>query len=96
MGGHVMATVALHDSDGTTFPNLALMKLAAWHKANGDTVERFMPILHNAGQKNLTVYSSKVFSWTPEYAYLPAGAHKGGTALQDGLRRSSPLPGGQL
>lgn len=74
-----MATVALHDSDGKTFPNLALMKLGAWHRTKGDTVERFMPIMHSAGRKDVTVYSSKVFSWTPEYAYLPAGTQKGGT-----------------
>ncbi len=59
-----MAVVALHDSDGTKYPNLALMKLAAWHKARGDTVERFMPILHSArrGQKDFTVYSSNVLA----------------------------------
>lgn len=43
-----LAIIALHDSDGTAYPNLVLMKLAAWHKAKGDTVERFMPILHSA------------------------------------------------
>ena len=33
--------VALHDSDATRFPNLALMKLSAWHKATGDEVYWF-------------------------------------------------------
>lgn len=28
--------IALVDVDGRNFPNLALMKLSAWHKANGD------------------------------------------------------------
>lgn len=85
-----MATVALHDSDGTKYPNLALMKLAAWHKAKGDTVERFMPILHSArrGQKDFTVYSSKVFSWTQEDGYLPPAAIRGGT----GYGLSATLP----
>lgn len=32
-------TVGLIDVDGHNFPNLALMKLSAWHKAQGDTVE---------------------------------------------------------
>ena len=27
--------VALHDSDDTNFPNLALMKIAAWHRQLG-------------------------------------------------------------
>lgn len=32
--------VGLHDSDKTGFPNLALMKISAWHKSRGDTVVR--------------------------------------------------------
>jgi DNA (cytosine-5)-methyltransferase 1 len=28
--------IALHDSDKTKFPNLALMKISAWHKAKGE------------------------------------------------------------
>ena len=36
--------IALHDSDSTRFPNLPLMKLSAFHKAKGDTVERFFPL----------------------------------------------------
>lgn len=31
--------IDLHDSDKTGFPNLALMKISAWHKTQGDTVE---------------------------------------------------------
>lgn len=29
-------TIGLIDVDGHNFPNLALMKLSAWHKAQGD------------------------------------------------------------
>lgn len=32
-------TIGLIDVDGHNFPNLALMKISAWHKAKGDTVE---------------------------------------------------------
>ena len=67
--------VALHDSDETNFPNLALMKLSAWHKAQGDEVSWFAP------DKKLRydrVYSSKIFTFTPEQI-LPSGAIKGGT-----------------
>lgn len=47
-----------------TFPNLALMKLSAWHKAQGDIVEWYEPCM---GQYD-RVYISKVFSdeYTPD------------------------------
>lgn len=31
--------IGLIDVDGHHYPNLALMKLSAWHKSQGDTVE---------------------------------------------------------
>lgn len=43
------------------FPNLALMKLSAWHKKLGDHVEWYYPLTHYD-----KVYISKVFSTTPE------------------------------
>jgi len=67
-------TVGLHDSDSTGFPNLALMKLSAWHKARGDSVEWWNPLLPYD-----RVYSSKVFTFTPESPYLPPDTIKGGT-----------------
>ncbi len=66
--------IGLHDSDKTGFPNLALMKLSAWHKAQGDTVEWWSPMFPYD-----RVYSSKVFTFTPECAYLPPDTIKGGT-----------------
>lgn len=66
--------VALHDSDNTSFPNLALMKLSAWHKAQGDIVEWWTPLLTYD-----RVYSSKVFTFTDENPYLPPDTIKGGT-----------------
>jgi hypothetical protein len=66
--------IGLHDSDGTGFPNLALMKLAAWHRARGDSVEWWVPMLEYD-----RVYSSKVFTFTPENPYLPRDTVKGGT-----------------
>lgn len=66
--------VGLHDSDRTGFPNLALMKLSAWHKAQGDTVEWWTPIMTYD-----RVYSSKVFTFTPECEYLPPDTIRGGT-----------------
>ena len=53
--------IGLIDVDSHNFPNLALMKLSAWHKAQGDTVEWWW------GFGNYDrVYMSKVF--TEEYS----------------------------
>ena len=35
--------VGLIDVDGHNFPNIPLMKLSAWHKQQGDTVEWYEP-----------------------------------------------------
>lgn len=43
------------------FPNLAIMKLSAWHKKQGDTAEWY-----NGFEHYDRVYISKVFSTTPE------------------------------
>lgn len=67
--------IALHDAEKTDYPNLALMKLSAWHKAQGDE-SRMFDAMWWPGEK---VYSSKVFTFTPEDPYLPLGAIKGGT-----------------
>lgn len=66
--------IGLHDSDKTGFPNFALMKLSAYHKAAGDEVEWWNPLEHFD-----KVYSSKVFTFTPEELMLPEDAVKGGT-----------------
>ena len=66
--------IGLHDSDKTDFPNYALMKISAWHKAQGDVVEWWNPLLTYD-----MVYSSKVFTFTPENPYLPENTIKGGT-----------------
>lgn len=66
--------IGLHDSDHTGFPNLALMKLSAWHKAQGDEVEWWNPLFDYD-----RVYSSKIFTFTPENPYLPENTVRGGT-----------------
>ena len=38
-GGGEPMKIGLIDVDGHNFPNLALMKLSAWHKAQGGTKE---------------------------------------------------------
>ena len=52
--------VGLIDVDGHRYPNVALMKLSAWHKAKGDTVGWWSPETH----KYEVVYKSKIFSST--------------------------------
>lgn len=48
------------------FPNIPLMKLSAFHKARGDSVEWYSPMFSGHMDK---VYVSKVFSFSPDYAY---------------------------
>lgn len=68
--------IALHDSD-SKIPNLALMKLSAWHNGKGDTVEFYDPLRNDEFDK---VYSSKVFTWTKEDSYLwHPNTEKGGS-----------------
>lgn len=75
--------IGLHDAEKEylkrkTFPNYALMKISAWHKAKGDDVEWWNPLY-----KYDRVYSSKVFDFTPENPYLPEEAVRGGTGYRD-------------
>ena len=59
--------IGLIDVDGHNFPNLALMKLSAWHKSQGDYVEWYYPLTSGHMDK---VYKSKVFTYTPDYEYF--------------------------
>ena len=54
--------IGLYDVD-SKMPNLALMKLSAWHKAQGNTVEFYKPLWHKTYAK---VYASKVFTYTDD------------------------------
>lgn len=53
--------IGLIDADSHNFPNLALMKISAYHKSKGDSVEWTIPML-----KYDIVYQSKVFDFTPD------------------------------
>lgn len=59
--------IGLIDVDGHNFPNIPLMKLSAWHKQQGDSVEWYDPMF--SGHMDI-VYMSKVFSFTPDYQYF--------------------------
>lgn len=70
--------IGLIDVDSHNYPNLALMKLSAWHKAQGDTVEWYDVFADHYD----VVYKSKVFSFTPDYSLVISNADKvvkGGT-----------------
>lgn len=56
--------IGLIDVDGHNYPNLCLMKISAYYKAQGHTVEWHVP-----GKHYDIVYMSKVFSndLTPDY-----------------------------
>lgn len=53
--------IGLIDVDGHNFPNLALMKISAWHKAQGDSVNWWLGF-----EQYDRVYMSKVFTFTPD------------------------------
>ena len=59
--------IGLIDVDGHNFPNIPLMKLSAWHKAQGDSVEWYQPMFSGHLDR---VYMSKVFSFTHDYEYF--------------------------
>ena len=58
--------IGLIDVDGHNFPNIPLMKISAWHKQQGDSVEWYSPMFSEWCDK---VYMSKVFSFSPDYEY---------------------------
>ena len=62
-----MAIIGLIDDDGHNFPNIPLMKISAWHKAQGDSVEWYDPMFTGHMDK---VYMSKVFSFSPDFQYF--------------------------
>lgn len=84
--------IGLIDCDGTKFPNLALMKLSASHKAQGDLVEWYIPFSDRYDR----VYISKVISTSPDYdlAVNASEVIRGGTGydikLVDGREIYTP------
>ena len=70
--------IGLIDVDGHNFPNLALMKISAYHKMRGDEVEWAFPMATYD-----IVYQSKVFddTYSPDIDWIPQADKiiKGGT-----------------
>ena len=71
--------IGLIDVDHHNFPNIALMKISAWHKQFGNSVEWYTPFEHYD-----IVYVSKVFSFSEDWRE-PINANTviyGGTGYQ--------------
>ena len=55
--------IGLADADSRNFPNLALMKLSAWHKARGDVVDwaaGLRAVRPRVCQQNLHVHAGRL------------------------------------
>lgn len=74
--------VRLVDVD-SKIPNLALMKISAYHKAKGDDVDFYNPLF----DKPDLIYASKVFDFTDDYLHYPADVEviRGGTGYDIAL-----------
>lgn len=78
-----MARIAIYQVDGTDyqgvqFPNIALMKISAYHKSIGDTVEWYEGILF-ASQYD-KIYASKIFKFS-DMPQIPENMVIGGTGI---------------
>ena len=58
--------IGLIDVDSNGYPNIALMKISAFYKSQGDSVEWVQPLIPKHYDK---VFMSKVFSFTHDYPY---------------------------
>ena len=74
--------IGLIDVDGHNFPNFALMKISAWHKAQGDNVEWAIPCnLFEVTEYDM-IYASKIFTFSSDFdagQYVCKKLIKGGT-----------------
>jgi len=69
--------IGLVDVDSHNFPNLALMKISAYHKKQGHDVSMYMPIFDYD-----KIYMSKVFVFTKDRNVSHTNIEKGGTGYE--------------
>ena len=79
-----MLRIGLIDVDGHNFPSLPLMKISAYHKSKGDSVEWYEPLIHGFPNEPMDiVYMSRVFGdeYSSDYQYFVNAKEvvKGGT-----------------
>lgn len=70
--------IGLIDVDGHNFPNIALMKIASYHRSRGDVVEMASPMFSHYDR----IYASKVFTFSKDFNELEYDADeivRGGT-----------------
>lgn len=67
--------IGIYDVD-SRIPNLALMKISAYHKAQNDTVEMYKPLWLDTYDK---IYASKVFDFSDGSNLIPDHMEIGGT-----------------
>lgn len=85
--------IGLMDIDGHHFPNFALMKIAAYHKAKGDIVEWIEPMYWDYDR----VYQSKIFTFTPDNTRaFSCEVIKGGTGYDIRSRLSDEIEASAL
>ena len=82
--------IGIQDIDGHNFPNFALMRIAAFHRLRGDSVEMAVPLFGDYDR----VYQSKIFTFSPDNTtpWL-CEVVKGGIAscLPDEIERSTAM-----
>lgn len=68
--------IGLVDADSHNFPNLPLMKLSGWHKAQGDQVKWYNTEEHFArvAQSGLVGHRPSVYVLTNFLEYIPGGS----------------------
>ena len=77
--------ISLVDVDSNYFPNLALMKISSWHKAQGDEVGWYDPLFSRPDR----IYASKVFSFSADFQDYAAGdpePFRGGTGYDPNVK----------
>ena len=77
--------IGLYDIDSIK-PNLALMKLSAWHKSQGDDVSFYSPLFYDLYDK---IYASKIFLKSQAF-YLHNDMIRGGSGFVDTLTKKLP------
>ncbi len=87
--------IGLIDVDGHNFPNFALMKISAFHKAKGDNVDWAMPLMAESYD---LIYKSKIFTFTPDTdaTAWPCEVVKGGTGYDIASRLPDEIESSRL
>lgn len=76
--------IGVYDVD-SRIPNLALMKVAAWYRAEGHTVEMYKPLWLDSYDK---IYASTVFNFSDKSGIIPERMEVGGTG--SGIKSNLP------